>query len=54
MATRSLSTGTLLDFAFGASQVATIYTATNQYWVILELEPRYQTDPSALASSARS
>ncbi len=37
-----------LNFAFGASQVSTIYTATNQYWVILELEPRYQRDPSAL------
>ncbi len=37
-----------LNFAFGASQVSTIYTATNQYWVILELEPRYQLDPSAL------
>ena len=39
---------TTLNFAFGASQVSTIYTATNQFWVILELEPRYQTDPSAL------
>ena len=38
-----------LNFAFGASQVSTIYTATNQFWVILELEPRYQQDPSALA-----
>ena len=38
-----------LGFAFGAQQVSTIYTATNQYWVILELEPRYQQDPSALA-----
>ena len=37
-----------LNFAFGSSQVSTIYTATNQYWVILELEPRYQRDPSAL------
>jgi HAE1 family hydrophobic/amphiphilic exporter-1 len=37
-----------LGFAFGAPQVSTIYTATNQYWVILELEPRYQRDPSAL------
>jgi HAE1 family hydrophobic/amphiphilic exporter-1 len=37
-----------LNFAFGASQVSTIYTATNQYWVILELEPRYQSDPAAL------
>jgi len=39
---------TTLNYAFGASQVSTIYTATNQYWVILELEPRYQMDPSAL------
>jgi len=38
-----------LGFAFGSQQVSTIYTATNQYWVILELEPRYQQDPSALA-----
>ncbi len=38
-----------LNFAFGSSQVSTIYTATNQFWVILELEPRYQQDPSALA-----
>ena len=37
-----------LGFAFGSQQVSTIYTATNQYWVILELEPRHQRDPSAL------
>jgi HAE1 family hydrophobic/amphiphilic exporter-1 len=37
-----------LGIAFGSQQVSTIYTATNQYWVILELEPRYQQDPSAL------
>ncbi|HEX9398253.1 MAG TPA: efflux RND transporter permease subunit [Burkholderiales bacterium] len=37
-----------LGFAFGAQQVSTIYTATNQYWVILELDPRYQREPSAL------
>jgi len=40
---------TTLGFAFGSSQVSTIYTATNQYWVILELEEKYQRDPSALA-----
>jgi hydrophobic/amphiphilic exporter-1 (mainly G- bacteria), HAE1 family len=40
---------TTLGFAFGSSQVSTIYTATNQFWVILELDPRYQQDPSALA-----
>jgi HAE1 family hydrophobic/amphiphilic exporter-1 len=37
-----------LNNAYGARQVSTIYTATNQYWVILELDPRYQTDPSLL------
>jgi HAE1 family hydrophobic/amphiphilic exporter-1 len=37
-----------LGYAFGSQQISTIYTATNQYWVILELEPRYQRDPSAL------
>src|SRR4029079_17018618 len=37
-----------LNNAFGARQVSTIYTATNQYWVILELDPKYQRDPSSL------
>ena len=37
-----------LNNAYGSRQVSTIYTATNQYWVILELAPRYQTDPSVL------
>jgi HAE1 family hydrophobic/amphiphilic exporter-1 len=37
-----------LNNAYGARQVSTIYTSTNQYFVILELAPRYQTDPSAL------
>ena len=35
--------------AYGARQVSTIYTPTNEYWVILEVEPQYQADPSALA-----
>ncbi len=35
--------------AFGSRQVSTIYTSTNQYSVILELDPKYQRDPSALA-----
>jgi hydrophobic/amphiphilic exporter-1 (mainly G- bacteria), HAE1 family len=39
---------TLYD-AYGARQVSTIYAATNQYWVVMELEPRYQTDPSVLS-----
>ncbi len=35
--------------AYGSRQVSTIYTATNEYWVILELEPQYQRDPFALS-----
>jgi HAE1 family hydrophobic/amphiphilic exporter-1 len=35
--------------AYGSRQVSTIYTATNQYWVILEVEPARQDDPAALA-----
>jgi len=34
--------------AYGSRQVSTIYTPNNQYWVILELLPQYQRDPSAL------
>jgi HAE1 family hydrophobic/amphiphilic exporter-1 len=34
--------------AFGARQVATIYTATNDYQVILESQPSFQADPSQL------
>jgi len=34
--------------AYGAREVSTIYTPTNQYQVIIELEPQYQMDPSAL------
>lgn len=34
--------------AYGARQVSTIYSPTNQYRVVVELEPRYQTDPSSL------
>jgi HAE1 family hydrophobic/amphiphilic exporter-1 len=35
--------------AYGARQISTIYTPINQYQVIIELEPRYQLDPSALS-----
>ena len=35
--------------AFGARQVSTIYTSTNQYAVILELAEKYLRDPSSLA-----
>jgi hydrophobic/amphiphilic exporter-1 (mainly G- bacteria), HAE1 family len=34
---------------YGSRQVSTIFTPTNQYWVILELDPKYQRDPSELS-----
>lgn len=34
--------------AYGSRQATTIYSPTNQYRVVMELEPRYQADPSAL------
>jgi multidrug efflux pump len=34
--------------AFGQRQVSTIYTAINQYHVVMEVEPRYWQDPSIL------
>jgi HAE1 family hydrophobic/amphiphilic exporter-1 len=35
--------------AYGSRQISTIFTPNNQYQVIIELEPRYQMDPSALS-----
>jgi HAE1 family hydrophobic/amphiphilic exporter-1 len=37
-----------LGAAYGSKQVSTIYTPANQYWVILEVDPKYQRDPTAL------
>ena len=37
-----------LNNAYGSPQVSTIYTPTNQYWVMMELLPEYQRDPAAL------
>jgi HAE1 family hydrophobic/amphiphilic exporter-1 len=34
--------------AFGTRQVASIYTASNDYQVILEAKPEFRTDPSSL------
>lgn len=34
--------------AYGTRQATTIYSPTNQYKVVMELEPRYQSDPAAL------
>jgi HAE1 family hydrophobic/amphiphilic exporter-1 len=35
--------------AYGSRQVSTIYTATNAYRVIMEVEPQYQMNPEALS-----
>ncbi len=35
--------------AYGSRQVSTIFTSTNQYWVVMELLPEYQLDANALA-----
>jgi HAE1 family hydrophobic/amphiphilic exporter-1 len=37
-----------LNNAYGERQVSTIYTATNQFWVILQLADQYQKDPSVM------
>jgi HAE1 family hydrophobic/amphiphilic exporter-1 len=38
---------TLYD-AYGSRQVSTIYTPSDQFWVILELQPAFQADANAL------
>ena len=38
---------TLYD-AFGQRQVSTIYTSTNEYWVVMELLPEFQQDIPSL------
>jgi hydrophobe/amphiphile efflux-1 (HAE1) family protein len=40
---------TTLSNAFAQRQISTIYTARNQYRVILEIDPQYQRDPSDLS-----
>ncbi len=35
--------------AYGSRPISTIYAATNDYEVIMELEPQYQMDPDALS-----
>jgi hydrophobic/amphiphilic exporter-1 (mainly G- bacteria), HAE1 family len=37
-----------LSAAYSSQQISTILAPTNQYQVIMELEPRYQADPSSL------
>ena len=35
--------------AYGQRQISTIYTDINEYWVVMEVEPQYQRDPTALS-----
>ena len=37
-----------LSYAYGSRQVSSIFASTNQYQVIMELDPLYQGDPAAL------
>ena len=36
--------------AYGQRQVGTFYTPTNQYWIVMELEPEFRDSPAALGS----
>lgn len=38
-----------LELAYGAHRVSIIYAPSNEYYLIQELEPRYQHDPKALS-----
>ncbi len=40
---------TALQTAYSQLQISTIYAPTNQYRVIMELQPEYQRDPNALS-----
>lgn len=37
-----------LDSAYAARQISTMYTSTDQYWVIIEVQPQFYSDPSML------
>jgi multidrug efflux pump subunit AcrB len=39
---------TALGASFGGEQISTLYASDAEYWVMLELEPQYQRDPSAI------
>jgi multidrug efflux pump len=40
-----------LYFAYGESEVSTIYTPLNQYYVVLEAAPQFLTNPKSLSST---
>jgi len=39
---------TALGAAFGGEQISTLYASNAEYWVMLELLPKYQQDPSSI------
>ncbi|PTX90761.1 efflux RND transporter permease subunit [Opitutus sp. ER46] len=39
----------VLYSAYGSRQVSTIYTPTNQYYVVMEIDEKYQRDPRSLS-----
>jgi HAE1 family hydrophobic/amphiphilic exporter-1 len=39
-----------LYHAFGPAQVSTIYTASDQYWVLMQVDPARQADPAVLSA----
>ena len=39
---------TALGAAFGGEQISTLYASDAEYWVMLELLPKYQNDPSSI------
>ncbi|HVN72382.1 MAG TPA: efflux RND transporter permease subunit [Desulfomonilia bacterium] len=45
----ALQIETALQNAYSSNQVSTIFAPTNEYQVILELEPQFQMDPAALS-----
>ncbi len=45
--TATMIDSTLYD-AFGQREVSTMYTSLNQYYVVMEVDPKYQTSPEAL------
>ena len=44
---------TALYNAYGSRQVSTIYTPQNEYWVILELLPQFQSRPGRAEHAVR-
>jgi len=49
---QGVTAGRILDAlytSYGSRQVSTIYTDTNQYWVMLEVKPQFQRNPGDLS-----